>query len=356
MRLPRSSHAGFTLVELLVVIAIIGVLIALLLPAVQMAREAGRRSQCQNNLRQLAVASHNFHDTYGYWPTSSRQPGQTAAPRISVLTFLLPFVEQNSVFRAWQINKQWNDPTDTTGSTTGISNRKLSGTPIPTYLCPAAIEPDRMDGDNQPPAVWGPDICAPADYSIFSHVTTRLALYIPSGMSVPLIDKPGKGLFSKNERARMRDAIDGLSNTLMFVESAGRPSIWRRGLKAYNPDDVVQHRVNGGGWVRPACDLQLDGSSTDGASFPGPCPFNCTNGEDIGPGVGQSYPYTAGADSNGRNAYNTDGTGEAYAFHPGGMNVSLGDASVRFLQETIDIRIFAAMVTRDQREAYQAPQ
>ncbi len=104
------NRTGFTLVELLVVIAIIGVLVALLLPAVQAAREAGRRSQCSNNLRQLGLAAHNFHDTYKKLPSSNRA-STTSTVRSSGFTFLLPFIEQKNIYDQYDLNKNWDDNT-----------------------------------------------------------------------------------------------------------------------------------------------------------------------------------------------------------------------------------------------------
>lgn len=346
LSVPRKA---FTLVELLVVIAIIGILIALLLPAVQAAREAARRTQCTNNLKQLGLAAHNFHDTKGIWPTSTRPPGATTLPRISWETYLLPFIEQQALYSQIDQTKNWSN------NNGGITpnNRAVVGTMVNAFLCPSSIEPERLDGDPQDPTgPWAPNIAAPTDYAIFTHVQPRLLSFA----NPPLIDKTGKGLFSKNEKARMRDCTDGLSNTLMFVESAGRPFLYRKGVK-FDPDPT-QHRVNGGGWCRPASDIQLDGSSPDGSTLPGPCAINCTNGEDIG---GLSFPYTIGVSPDPNNnapfgPYNSDGTGEAYSFHNGGMNAAMGDASVRFIQENVDIRVFAALVTRDQKEAHQLPQ
>src|SRR4029079_11393062 len=93
----RLQTRGFTLVELLVVIAIVGILVALLLPAVQAAREAARRMSCGNNLKQIGLATHNFHDTNNVWPSSTRPGASTTAPRIAGTTILLSFLEQGNI-------------------------------------------------------------------------------------------------------------------------------------------------------------------------------------------------------------------------------------------------------------------
>src|SRR4051794_38337354 len=117
--LPRTTRRAFTLVELLVVIAIIGVLVALLLPAVQAAREAARRMQCQNHLKQIAIAVHNFGDTYGSLPHSRRDDRYTWAVEI------LPFIEQKNLFDQWDVTKRYYVQ----------SNAARLGT-VPAYFCP----------------------------------------------------------------------------------------------------------------------------------------------------------------------------------------------------------------------------
>ena len=114
MTSPSPQRRGFTLIELLVVIAIIGVLVGLLLPAVQSAREAARRAKCLNNVKQLGLAIHNFHDVQNQLPSSTRPPGLTNLPRIAGLTLLLPYFEQNNLYNAYNMEYNWGTPQNTT--------------------------------------------------------------------------------------------------------------------------------------------------------------------------------------------------------------------------------------------------
>jgi prepilin-type N-terminal cleavage/methylation domain-containing protein/prepilin-type processing-associated H-X9-DG protein len=315
--MKRSSppqRNGFTLVELLVVIAIIGVLVALLLPAVQAARESARRSQCSNNLKQMGLAVHNFHDTYGKLPSSDR-PNTTVTVRSSGLTFLLPFIEQQVMFDKYDQTKNWSH----------ADNLPITSKQVKTYQCPSSPEPLRLDGDPQPN--WNGNIVAVTDYGPTISVDQRLK-------AAGLVDEADVGLLQKNATARFADCTDGLSNTVMYGESAGRPQIYRKGKKV---GTVPTQKVNGGGWSRAANDFSIDGSSYDGTSFPGPCAINCANGED----VGNTFPFPY---------YQGEGSSEVYAFHPGGAMFAFGDGSVRFLSQSIDIRDFARQVTRARGE------
>jgi len=138
-----KSRNAFTLVELLVVIAIIGILVGLLLPAVQAAREAARRMQCSNNLKQLGLAFHNFESARRQLPTSLRPPsnvaGSTEQSRVSVLTDLLPFLEQSAIFEKYNKSINWNSGT----------NIPLSQTRISAFSCPS--NPDGGVLDTAPP-------------------------------------------------------------------------------------------------------------------------------------------------------------------------------------------------------------
>ena len=313
MTLKRTlKRSAFTLIEMLVVIAIIGILIALLLPAVQMAREAGRRSQCQNNAKQLALAAHNFHDSKGRFPSSVRPAGLTPLPRIAGLTFILPFIDQGNVYDKYDQTVNWSDP----------KNKEAVQTAIPSFLCPASPEPKRLDGLPEA-SPWTADVAAVTDYSPTIGVDQRLK-------DSALVDEAGAGILTKNGEPRMGDVTDGLSNTIIYAESAGRPYVYRKGKRV---GTLPANRVNAGGWARPASDFSVDGSSLDGATLPGPCAINCTNGEEIGGAF--PHPY-----------YGSEGTAEAFSFHPGGATFAFGDGSVRFINEDIPIKLFARLVTR----------
>jgi len=334
----RPGRGAFTLIELLVVIAIIAVLIALLLPAVQSAREAARRAQCVNNLKQLGIALHNFHDVNSVLPSSARPPGATSLPRIAALTFMLPYFEQGVIYNAYNQSVNWSAPANSTAVLSRIN----------VLLCPSAQNNDTLDGDPQliPAAPWAPNVAAVTDYSPSIGIDRRLGtpglgLVRAAGDTTTL--GPWTGLLPKNAKARLADVTDGLSNTIAFAESAGRPFVYRRGAKLLS-GDTLEHRLNAGGWCRPASDFSIDGASLDGSVLPGACPLNCTNGEDIG---GQPFPYPY---------YGSEGTSEAYSFHPGGANFLFGDGSARFIKETIQMDIFAGLVTRGASEILGADQ
>jgi prepilin-type N-terminal cleavage/methylation domain-containing protein len=245
---PRS---GFTLIELLVVIAIIAILIALLLPAVQQAREAARRTQCRNNLKQLGLAFHNFESSFSRLPTSLRPPSNLAAgvesSRVSVLTDLLPYIDQAPIYNQYNKAINWNSGT----------NIPLSQTRITSFQCPSNPEAGVLD--TAPPSTGGfvPNIASSTDYSpIFGIApgvfTSTLGVPAPStmrdpsevyqGVSPPLTYVPG--FFPKNATIdpttgsqklggrKFRDVTDGLSNTIAIAESAGRPFIYVKGRRS----------------------------------------------------------------------------------------------------------------------------
>jgi prepilin-type processing-associated H-X9-DG protein len=301
-------------VELLVVLAVIGTLVAILLPAVQMAREAGRRGQCLNNLRQLALGAADYESTYKVLPASIRPSANSSLPRVAGLTLLLPFIEQQSMYNKYDRSVNWSHP----------NNLPVTSLSVAVFQCPSSPAAQRRDGDPQP--AWTPNLVGVTDYSPTTSVDQRL-------YSAGLVDGYGVGLLPKNSQPRLAECADGLSNTIMYAESAARPLVYRKGRAVGEGPSVA--RVNGGGWARPASDFSVDGSSFDGKLFPGPCPINCTNGEDV---ATNSYPYPY---------YGSEGTGEVYGFHATGAQFAFGDGSVRYIDADINIREFAKLVTRN---------
>lgn len=143
---------------------------------------------------------------------------------------------------------------------------------------------------------------------------------------------------AKNSKNAVAAVTDGLSQTIALVESAGRPRVIRR-TGVVNQDLNIA-KVNAGGWARPASDLLFAGSDATGVTIPGTYAMNRTNGDDIIP---LGYPTPS--------LYVTEGTSQPFSFHTGGSNVLFGDGSVRFINESVDIRIFAALITRAGKEA-----
>ena len=308
--IKQSGRRGFTLLELLVVIAIIAVLIGLLVPAVQKVRAAAARTQCQNNLRQLGLALHNYHDNYGKFPPGAVGPrpgvaGTSGYVAHGLGSYLLPYLDQEPLARKYDQNVSWNHS----------SNQPAVNTQLSVWQCPSA-EPNRIqDGslDTVKPPPGTPFIgkAACGDYAGMGRVDAELArrrlIDPPSGPR----DEDGhyEGVFPINRTTRLIDIQDGTSRTILMAECAGRPHLWQ-GRKR-----VPDGWLTGGPWASRGL-LWGRGASADGTAFFGECAINCTNDREV------------------------------YSFHSGGANVVFADGSVRFLSVGLSIRILAALATR----------
>jgi len=220
MQAKFAKRRGFTLIELLVVIAIIAILIALLLPAVQQAREAARRTQCRNNLKQIGLAMHNYHDAFLVFPPGWIRVGPAAkSSDLAWSTYLLPYIDQAPLYNAIGTDTSATDPAAATPTSvsfgfnwrdgaTGFNGNASScgvddaATILEAYICPS----DPMGGVNTKLTV-----------NVQGNVTAGTRVTIPVGKSNYVACRTAK-TFQQNTRRRIRDFIDGTSNTILVGE------------------------------------------------------------------------------------------------------------------------------------------
>jgi prepilin-type N-terminal cleavage/methylation domain-containing protein/prepilin-type processing-associated H-X9-DG protein len=296
---PRGHASGFTLIELLVVIAIIAVLIGLLLPAVQKVREAANRAQCGNNLKQLGLALHAYENAHKAFPPSRTDGSVGSAPWFphshSWSAAILPYIEQDSVYKIYNYAAEWNDP----------KNYPAIQTQVAIHNCPSFPVGPRVDTTITSNAACG-------DYSVINGIHPPVGINcfglvrLTSDLDPRLV-----GALVKNQRSRIADIIDGASHTILVIEDAGRPL-------AYAADGIVatvMPVMTQGGWADPGAPFSIDGSNPDG-TIHGPCAINCSNNSEV------------------------------YAFHPLGANAVFCDGSVHFLDKNIDLCVLAALTTR----------
>lgn len=235
----RESRAGFTLIELLVVIAIIAILIALLLPAVQQAREAARRTECKNNIKQLILAVHNFHDVYDRFPPGylgPDPPGSIAATGnnsyISWLAFILPYIDQKNVYDLMdpdrlRIDQTGKVPWYNEGSTFTAAQAR-----IPAFICPSTDPYGASQGILSRLNLYPTSTGGTIEARVFAHsahpaiISMGRTNYLGSAGyfgSIPGFDRY-KGLLFNRDKLKFRDIKDGSSNTIAIGESTGHYS------------------------------------------------------------------------------------------------------------------------------------
>ena len=286
--LKRSR--GFTLIELLVVIAIIAILIALLLPAVQQAREAARRSTCKNNMKQLGLALHNYHDTFNTFPSSHIRGivSSWTTSQIGWQARILPYMDQAPLFNKidWSIQP----------GNTGTANTEAMNVELPAYRCPS----DSGDRGTTGQTAYGPTnyvVCS-ANTGVFSAGGTDFA-------------NNGRSVMFLNSATKMRDISDGISNTMIASEcKVGHPYVGANATSSTVCTGTASVRSRGYSWffglammawsyttlIGPNSDLTECASSTGGPALMG-----------------------------------------ARSAHVGGVHVLLGDGRIRFISDSIHL-------------------
>jgi prepilin-type N-terminal cleavage/methylation domain-containing protein/prepilin-type processing-associated H-X9-DG protein len=304
-RYSHNRHA-FTLIELLVVVAIIAILIGLLLPAVQKAREASARAECQNNLKQIGLAYHNYADTYNNSFAPAYLSDQTKTVGWGI--YVLPFIEQENLYNQYNFSA----PFFYTNAQFGIDNQAVSNTPIKMFLCPSS--PQRtgpysytFNFPGFPSFSWQ---AYAADYTPIAMVNSLLAKYLN------LKTSDLNGALSPDKGTSILSITDGTSDTILLAEIAGKNELFQDG---HDTGTTLSGFFGGeGGWAdATSAASNLYGSSLDGTQNPGPCGINCSN--DFG----------------------------LYSFHPGGAHALFADGSVHFLTTDLDIKVLAALITRE---------
>jgi prepilin-type N-terminal cleavage/methylation domain-containing protein len=303
---PQRRRPGFTLIELLVVIAIIAILIGLLVPAVQKVRDAANRIVCQNNLKQIGLALHNFHSAHKVFPASGwtmAGPGNTAGKFVGWRPLLLPYVEQASLHGLYDFNINWWEGKNLPAAVYSVELFQCPSVPQRTPVTSAIARPPR-------PAMTFPAPLAPTDYEAIMGVqpTVNPTLYATAATN--------RSVMFRNSRVRMTDVLDGTSNTIVVVECAGRPLIYRGAVPRPDlPNDQGQ------GWIDSEGPFSLDGSNADGSL------------------QGQGPVLTP-------RAINATNDNEPYGFHHGGAHFVFADGRVQFISDAIPLERFAALCTR----------
>jgi len=340
---PFSKYRGFTLIELLVVIAIIAILIALLLPAVQQAREAARRTQCKNNLKQLGLAFHNYHDTFTLFPMGVQSAGPSAAHYgPSFFAGILPYLEQANVYSRLTFNGSHPGWTGAGGGTAGNANgAQITGVSIEAFVCPSSpldkFIQDSNGGARQTcPSYVG--ISGAVDEDKTSAVTPATdtdgfqndrQLY--GGNCCATNSQNGyfsaSGILVWNESIGLNKVTDGTSNTIMV----GETSDWSI--------DAAGNRIDirGGaphGWL-----MGTDGSGVTSA-WGGPVArkFNLTSVR-YAPGT-KNYNLAGVHNNHGPN-------NPLISAHTGGIQCVFADGHVSFISNNINLATLKAACSRD---------
>ncbi len=327
----HSLSSGFTLVELLVVIAIIGVLVGLLLPAVQAAREAARRMQCSNNLKQLGLAIHNYHSAYDQFPVGASQfhgyNNNVTYPHVSAVMFLMPFMELNSLYEAFEMDAKKAVP----GSSSWTSPSLDAAGPQGSFLCPSAANATSSEYNNVSKclyvfsvgdAMWHNMRTDAQETSNNSKIDVR-------SMFVNALEKT-----VRNSRRSFRDILDGTSSTIAMSEVRGTP----RAQAAVRGDVASFNGMYNGTTALPGPCLNVP-LTTDRQQYV--TGADCWRGLILSDGrtINNRFTTTLAPNSfscaygGGNNSW---GTYAPTSDHAGGVQTLMFDGAVRFVTDSID--------------------
>lgn len=325
---PTPKPRGFTLIELLVVIAIIAILIALLLPAVQQAREAARRSTCKNNIKQLGLGLHNYHDVFESFPLANSW-GDKPNWRVA----LLPYIDQAPLYNQLTTSKQGFY------AHSGFpGNTILYTVTIPVYLCPSSTLGNKNPGDlTLSDNSAGTSVSMLIDYVGISGATpdpaNRTTVCTNDGVMCTAGNMCNSGMLIPFRSLSMRDCTDGASNTIIVAEQSGRVNGKEASANALGPWHGMAN-TSSSAW----------NASTDLTTLTGGCwypagitsvrfsPNEFTLAGSGGPGYARS-PFSGNTVLN--------------SFHTGGVHVLLTDGSVRFISDNIDFTTLSQLSVRD---------
>jgi prepilin-type N-terminal cleavage/methylation domain-containing protein/prepilin-type processing-associated H-X9-DG protein len=339
MRSCRTLSRGFTLVELLVVIAIIGILVALLLPAIQAAREAARRSQCTNKMKQLGLAVLNYESSRKVLPYANT-PNNTNALKIgacngspgaasvtnglahhSLFSYILPYIEQQAVYDQIDFRRNWFDPAV---SSKGFKNVEVVAKDIEDFICPTV--------ETRPNTFT-------TDYNVISRIDqdTYCSQIDGTAPTKRPVDKL-LGMLTDTQNS-VRKVSDGMSKTIMFVESAGRPNHYINGRHLKNlmweENGALKQPGQGGLTDYQWADGGIETDGRDGLYIVWDRTVNPTA---MPTDIATRCPLTT--------VMNCDNYKGVYSFHSGGCNIVLGDGSVSFVKEDVDANTFISLITR----------
>jgi prepilin-type N-terminal cleavage/methylation domain-containing protein/prepilin-type processing-associated H-X9-DG protein len=337
-----NRHGGFSLIELLVVIAIVGVLIALLLPAVQRVREAAAHAACTNNMKQLGLALHNYHDATASFPPGMIVTGNSVAETgtFGGLVLLLPYLEQDNWTRVWDPNKAWYE----------APNFNIVSTPLKVFYCPSNRTDGVIDTAFMVPFSGRPlPNVAGCDYLLCKGANAALCQFTQ-------VPPTARGVFDINTRTRLTDIRDGTSTTFAIGEGAGGTP--RFGIRRWYTDTTPAQNLFPGqspfmdqSWSSgPMATVALNtlgylggaclGVTAERGGFDSPWDERMNN-----PLVLPALSFQNGCTNSGTAQGSYDMISGFHSVHRGGCNFLFCDGSVRFVSETISPDTYRALST-----------